>query len=176
MAHTNFLHLFASTIAFGSTHTVNALSTSTGFCDEPIPSEWNGETSVDRQERRMRDDKDDHLTCLDDVTADIEMSAGSRDPWRNFPALRTLLRDRTDWDSSKPMIDIVVEHCESSKKDCTQEKYIKVKPKDIESADIFNVFNELWKEEGSPLITKREQLEESFINSRVPNMLNKTWE
>lgn len=125
----------------------------------------------------MRDDKDGSLACLDDVTADIELSGVNRDPWKDFPALRTLVRDRTDWNSSKPMIDIVIEECKTSaKKECIETDYIRIGPKDIESAEIFNTFNELWNEEGSPLITKREQLEESFLNSRVPNMLNKTWE
>lgn len=49
-------------------------------------------------------------------------------------------------------------------------------PRDAENGHVFDAFNALWKEEGEPLKTKREQLEESFINTKVANMLNHTWE
>ena len=109
---------------------------------------------------------------------DIEYSSAHRDPWKNFPALKSLLRDRTDWDTGKPMVDIKVELCskESGKKDCVEKETLRFGPKDVESGSIFNVFNSLWKEEGDPLIIKREQLEESFMNTKVKNMLNTTWE
>ena len=51
-----------------------------------------------------------------------------------------------------------------------------VGPKDAESGKVFNIFSNLWKEEGDPLIVKREQLEQSFFNTNVANILNKTWE
>lgn len=72
------------------------------------------------------------------------------------------------------MIDIKVELCQ--KKSCVEKETLKFGPKDVEDGRIFDVFHSLWKEEGDPLIIKREQLEESFMNTKVKNMLNTTWE
>lgn len=108
---------------------------------------------------------------------DIELSSVSRDPWENFPALKSLMRDRIDWDTGKPVIDVEIEHCKGKGKTvCEQKDLLKIGPKDIGSGHAFNLLNDLWKEEGEPLIIKKEQLEESFINTKVSNMLNQTWE
>ncbi len=109
---------------------------------------------------------------------DIEYSSVHRDPWKNFPALRSILRDRMDWDSVKPMVDVRIESCHGTngKKACTETETLKFGPKDVENGHIFDAFNSLWKEEGNPLIIKREQLEESFMNTKVANILNRTWE
>lgn len=109
---------------------------------------------------------------------DIELSSVSRDPWKNFPALKKLMRDRIDWDTGKPMVNIEIDHCqgEGNKKSCKQKDVIKVGPKHVEKGEIFNIFSELWPEKGDPLIVKREQLEQSFFNRKVVNILNQTWE
>lgn len=119
------------------------------------------------------------MACLDDIATDIERSSPGTDPWKDFPALRALLRDRIDWNSSKPMIDIEMEVCKrkgKGKETCVETDRIKLGAKDAESGRIFDIFDDLWKEETKPLIIKREQLEESFFNTNVANMLNHTWE
>ena len=117
------------------------------------------------------------MACLDDITNDIELSSVSRDPWTNFPALKALMRDRVDWDSGKPMIDIEFHHCKGkSKTACAKKDVLHVRPTDAGTGDIFNIFTGLWKEEGDPLLVKRAQLEQSFFDKKVPNMLNQTWE
>jgi hypothetical protein len=161
------------TIAFGSTHTINPISTSTGFCDEWDTLDWG---AAPKNTKKPRND-DRRLACLDDIMTDIELSSVNRDPWENFPALKALMRDRIDWDTGKPMIDIEIDHCHGKgNKECERKDVLKVGPKNVENGEIFNLFNELWKEEGDPLIVKREQLEQSFIYSKVANILNQTWE
>ena len=113
----------------------------------------------------------------DDIMNDIEYSSANHDPWKHFPALKALMRDRIDWDTGKPMIDIEVAHCNTSNKNsCENTDRIEIGAKEVQDASIFQTFNNLWKEEGSPLIIKKEQLEDSFLNSSVLNVLNHTWE
>lgn len=114
---------------------------------------------------------------------DIEYYSVNRNPWEKFPALKALLRDRIDWDTGKPMIDVELEHCfpsnpdnKKSKPICKQTDVVKLGPKMVQDGSIFTKFNELWQEEGSPLIVKKEQLEESYLNSRVLNILSHVWE
>lgn len=73
-------------------------------------------------------------------------------------------------------VKVEVCHDKSGKKNCVEKETLHFGPRDAESGHIFNAFNALWKEEGEPLIIKREQLEESFMNTKVVNMLNHTWE
>jgi hypothetical protein len=170
--------------AFGSTHTLNPVSIATGFCDQWDTDDWAEDNDESSEESRAGHAH--RLACLDDIMNDIEYSSVHRDPWKNFPALKAILRDRMDWDTNKPMIDIQVELCQkkdsggsnkgNGKKSCIEKETVKFGPKDVENGHIFDVFDSLWKEEGNPLIIKREQLEESFINTKVKNMLNTTWE
>ena len=121
------------------------------------------------------DDQHQHqLACLDDIANEIEWSSVSRDPWKNFRALKNLLRDRLDWNTKKPMIDIEIDHCGSGGgKNCQRTEVMHVGPKDAESGKVFNIFSNLWKEEGDPLIVKREQLEQSFFSTNVANSIAK---
>jgi hypothetical protein len=110
---------------------------------------------------------------------DIEMSNPKHgdDPWKDFPTLKGLLRERVDWDSGKPMIDIDIEHCQAKNKPpCIRKERLHIGPKDVQTGNIFTTFSQLWKEKNDPLIVKRDQLYESFLSTKVPNMLNSTWE
>jgi hypothetical protein len=114
---------------------------------------------------------------------DIELHS-SGDAWKDFPSLKALLSDRIDWDTGKPMISIEVEKCfapnndDKKKKtsDCQTAEQIKLGPKQIEDASIFDAFSHYWQEEEMPLLVKKEQLIDSFANSSVLNILNHTWE
>jgi hypothetical protein len=124
-----------------------------------------------------RDNTNRKLACLDDIMNDIEMSTKLRDPWKDFPTLKGLLRERVDWDSGKSMIDIEIEHCQAKNKPpCIRKERLHFGPKDVHTGDIFTAFSEIWKEENDPLIVKRDQLYESFMSTKVPNVLNSTWE
>jgi hypothetical protein len=154
---------------------LNPVPAATGFCDEWNTDDWGEEPIRSKKQKSRSENK--KLACLDDIMNDIELSSVSRDPWENFPALKSLMRDRIDWDTGKPVIDVEIEHCKGKGKTvCEQKDLLKIGPKDIGSGHAFNLLNDLWKEEGEPLIIKKEQLEESFINTKVSNMLNQTWE
>ncbi|KAG7336879.1 lecithin:cholesterol acyltransferase [Nitzschia inconspicua] len=165
-------------LTFGSTNTLNPISTANGFCDK--------KNSLERQESSSSTQKVSNrhstLACLDDIAHDIKMhSAG--DPWANFPALESLLSSRLDWDSGKPMISIELEKCymtddedRKNKPSCQIVQLIKLGPNQVEDASIFDTFNYHWKEEEEPLVVKKEQLMESFMNSSVLNILNHTWD
>jgi hypothetical protein len=83
---------------------------------------------------------------------DIELHS-SEDAWKDFPALKALLRDRIDWDTGKPMISIEVEACVSPNDDerkkklnCQIAEQIKLGPKQVEDASIFDTFSHHWQE------------------------------
>ena len=161
----------SSSIAFGSTHTINPLSTKSGFCDDWDADKWDEEDQPKSEAQQGR------LACLDDIMNDIELSKKSTDPWKDFPSLKALLRDRFDWDSGKPMIAIDIENCPSkSKSPCALQERIHISPNDVQSGKIFDKFSQVWREKNDPLIIKREQLQEAFWSTEVPNVLNRTWE
>ena len=148
-------------LSFGSTHTLNPISTATGFCD-------NLKDTVSS--------KRNDLACLDELIEGIEKSGG-KDPWRNYPALKALLKDRVDWDTDFTPISVDFEECDKSKKPPCEIKLNELfSPKDVQSGEIFDRFSEIWKEDGSPLITKREQLQKSWWEHDFPNLLNSTWD
>ena len=146
--------------AFGSTHTLNPISTSTGFCD-------NLDTAAGSKS---------NLACLDELIEGIE-KAGGEDPWRDFPALKALLKDRVDWDTDFEPIGVEFEECNpNAKPPCKTKGETAFNPKDVQNGDIFDAFNSLWKEKDEPLKTKREQLQKSWWESPFPNLLNSTWD
>jgi hypothetical protein len=117
------------------------------------------------------------LFCLDDLMNEIESSRPGQDPWADFPVLKNLLKDRVDWDSAFPMVSIVNETCQAKEKSpCAMRTTTNLGPRDIQTGELFNTFSRMWKEEGDPLVVKREQLEQSWWHTNVPNILNKTWE
>lgn len=124
----------------------------------------------------------DVLRRKDDIMHDIEVHS-SFEAWKDFPALRSLMRDRVDWNTGKPMIGIELEKCHSQDGDekrrkpvCRVSETIHFGPKSVEDASIFDVFNRHWQEEDEPLIVKKKQLVDSFMNSSILNILNNTWE
>jgi Lecithin:cholesterol acyltransferase len=165
-------------LTFGSTHTVNPISSKNGFCDQwDINDRWDEEPSKSDAKQH----EDSKLACLDDILTEIEVSVDdkyfSSDPWEKFPALRHLLRDRSDWDTDLPMIRVIQETCnEKEKRPCAKNSTLNFGPKDVESGKLFTEFDKIWNETDHPLIVKREQLRESFWDTDIPNMLNETWE
>ena len=136
---------------------------------------WDEEPQEATQSEKK--DSDKRLACLDDIMNDIELSSVTRDPWKDFPALRALLLERVDWDTGKPMISIDREKCfPKLKPPCTTKERIFIGPKDVQSGEVFDQFTNLWKEENEPLRIKKEQLQRSFWETKVPNTLNRTWE
>lgn len=92
------LHSPTSSLAFGSTHTLNPVSIATGFCDQWDSDDWTDDNESSNKEG-PRAGHDSRLACLDDIMNDIEYSSVHRDPWKNFPTLKSILRDRVDWNS-----------------------------------------------------------------------------
>ena len=170
-----FAHIIPSMsrIAFGSTHSVNPISSKSGFCDEWEVNSWDEDPS-----KTEKSPAHTRLECLDDIVNEVESGLHGEDPWEDYPALKSLLKDRLDWDSSFPMIEIKEEHCKTakSKEPCVVNGTTNCGPKHVESGEIFDIFTKIFKEEGEPLTMKREQLEEAFWNTKVPNPLNNTWE
>jgi len=114
----------------------------------------------------------------DDIANDIEYSSVNRDPWKHFSTLKALMRDRIDWTTGKPMINIEVSYCNNTNKNSCESTgdQVEINAKNVQDGSIFETFNELWKEDGTPLLIKKDQLEDSYINSKVLNILNHTWE
>jgi hypothetical protein len=162
-------------ISFGSTHTVNPMSSKRAFCDNWEFNEWDEEEPAKTTPEML----DSRLACLDDIVPEVEANADptKRDPWENFPALRLLLKERKDWDSDFPMVNVVKEKCsEKEKSPCARNTTMNLGPRDVETGNIFTEMSHIWKEPGNPMEVKREQLRESFWDTKVPNILNNTWE
>jgi hypothetical protein len=162
-------------VTFGSTHIMNPISTKEGFCDQWEVDRWDDEPSPTEAGRRS----DVRLACLDDILTEVEMSADNSkvDPWKNFPALKAIMRDRVDWDSDFPMIGVTKETCEEKEKSpCAKNTTLSLGPKDVQNGNVFTQFSEIWKEEEEPLVVKKEQLQECFWDTKVKNILNQTWE
>ena len=156
-------------LTFGSTHTVNPVSLKSAFCDDWTFSEWDEESR-----RGPRTEYEASLGCLDDIANEI---SETEDGWENFPALKSLLWDRKDWDSDFPMIDVVVEECENKEKTpCKNTTSLPLGPKEVETGELFTKLSEIWKEKGRPLLVKREQLQNSFWETELINVLNATWD
>lgn len=114
---------------------------------------------------------------MDDVQTEIESGGYGDDPWKDYPALRALLKERKDWDSDFPSpFLITVEECQAKGRQCVEVSNMTLGPRMAETGEVFDAFHSVWKEENEPLIIKKQQLEESFWNSKVPNILNHTWE
>ncbi|CAB9519979.1 Phospholipid--sterol O-acyltransferase [Seminavis robusta] len=159
-------------LTFGSTHSVNPVSSKSGFCDQWDVNEWGEEPS--KTEKSPAHSK---LACLDDIFNEIEFGNHGDDPWENYPALKSLMKERIDWDTDSPMVEITIEECKTKgRQPCETKNSTSLTARDSETGEIFNTFNRIWKERDEPMIVKREQLEESFWNTRVPNILNHTWE
>lgn len=168
-------------LTFGSTHTVNPISSKTAFCDQwEVEERWDEEDSQ-RGKRQQQQHADVNLACLDDIVTEIEVSNdeklyGNRDLWEKFPTLKSLLRERFDFDSNFPMVRVVEETCgDKEKSPCAQNTTFDLGPKDVETGELFRRISKTWKEEGDPLGVKREQLRESFWDTGH-NILNSTWE
>jgi hypothetical protein len=164
-------------LTFGSTHTVNPISSKEAFCDRWEVDQWDEEPPSSETIKKLSDSR---LACLDDIHTEIEISQSvypDRDPWENFPALKNLLRARADWDSDFPMIGIVKEFCEPKEKSpCSKNETVAFGPIDAQTGELFTVFNDIWKEQDEPLKIKRDQLKESFWNTEVENILNRPWD
>ena len=118
------------------------------------------------------------MACLDEVINGIDSSETfGKDPWKYFPALKSILKDRVDWDSTFPTFTVQFETCEQTEKPpCQVISKSFYSAKDVQSGNLFLRFNEIWKEAGEPLRIKRDQLKHSFWNNSLPNILNSTWD
>jgi len=154
-------------LSFGSTHTINPISTRTGFCDDGFGPKG----GIDKGANRA------NLACLDELVEGIERAGGVKDPWRDFPALKRILKDRVDWDTDFSPISIHEETClVSEKPPCKLQSERHFGPKDVQTGNIFSEFSKLWKEKGDPLKIKQEQLVSSWWHSPFPNLLDSTWD
>jgi len=150
-------------LSFGSTHTINPVSTKTGFCDD---------------ESKGTDHDRSNLACLNELIDGIEKSVKKgKDPWHNFPALKSILKERVDWDSTFPLFTARREMClKSEKPPCQLHNETYYNAKDIQNGELLSKFSEIWKEAGEPLKVKKKQLENSWWFNPLPNILNSTWD
>lgn len=138
------------------------------FCDS-----WKSGKSEENEESQPHS----NLYCLDELVREIEERTNGDNPWASFPQLKTLLKDRVDWDSDIPMITIVDEaNCSEKQNASTCETKIPLSAFEVQNGDLFREFSRVWNEEDRQMDVKREQMEDSFWHSKVPNMLNMTWE
>lgn len=167
-------------LSFGSTNNVLPISTKLGFCDAT-----DGLAGADRTK----------LACLEELIPEIEQAAKKRnwgkagskqqDPWKVFPALKHLLKDRIDWDTNFPMIQASVEKCTPTEKankakanhrPCHNRSAVNFSARDAPDGFIFEQFSRIWNESGAPLLIKRDQLLNSYWYGPVGNILNTTWD
>ncbi|GKY94356.1 hypothetical protein MPSEU_000401400 [Mayamaea pseudoterrestris] len=169
-------------ITFGSTHTVNPVSTKAAFCDSWDTERWDEEPTDENSSEKQSDAK---LACLDDIFTEVEFgpllddnqTLPDGDPWEHYPALRVLLKERRDWDSDFPMVSVTREYCkEKEKAPCAVNETIPFGAKDVQTGNIFTSLNNIFKEKDEPLKIKQEQLKESFWDGKVKHFLNRTWE
>lgn len=148
-------------IAFGSTHTLNPVSTNNGFCDKQ------GKSQAERY----------HLACLDELLDGVEIYSDSDEanPWGHYPALKRILLDRVDWETDRHPVIIRKDTCLKSNKACNT-TMLNLTAQDVENGEIFLEFSNTWKEKRDPLGNKRKQLIQSWWNSPWPNPLNTTWD
>lgn len=164
-------------LSFGSTHTINPISTRTGFCDDDFgPINESSEMASDGVNNGLNRA---NLACLDELVEGIKGAdeGKGKDPWRDFPALKSFLEERVDWDTDFSPVAIHEETClETEKPPCKLHNEKHFGPKDIQTGNIFSEFSKIWKEEGDPLKIKREQLESSWWKNPFPNLLDSTWD
>lgn len=164
------------TTAFGSTNNVNAISTKAAFCDQ-----WNhrreNATIWEKEEINKRGGPRSDLACLDDIVREIEGDAGG-DPWESFPQLKTLLKDRVDWDSDFSSVQVIHEKCRLKERSPCADRDTEnlTVAEHIQTGELFRRFSEIWHEEGDPMGDKHRQLSKSFWETPLPNILNRTWE
>jgi len=160
-------------LSFGSTSNANPISTKTGFCD----GDDGGTEKASRRRAKSRK-KQNKLACLEELVSEIESSEGNTnptDPWKDFPALRLLLKDRVDFDSLFPMVQVQREYCEDNKNSSPCNNHTSnFGPKDVMNGHIFDEFSHIWKEKGDPLGVKLDQLRQAWWHSNVPNYLETT--
>jgi len=164
-------------LSFGSTHTINPISTRTGFCDDDFgPINESSKMTSDGTSNGLNRA---NLACLDELVEGIKGAdkGKGKDPWRDFPALRSFLEERVDWDTDFSPVAIHEETCLATEKPpCKIRNKKHFGPKDIQTGNIFSEFSKIWKEKGDPLKVKREQLESSWYNNPFPNLLDSTWD
>ena len=108
------------------------------------------------------------LYCLDELVREIEERVSGDDPWASFPQLKTLLKDRVDWDTDMPMITIVEEHsCGEKENENLCEKKTQLSASDVQSGDLFREFSRVWNEESRQMDVKREQMEDTTKNGGI---------
>jgi len=148
-------------LSFGSTSNANPISTKRGFCD--------GDDTGKAKGRRQ------NLACLEELVNEIESSKGDTDPWKEFPALRLLLKDRVDFDSVFPLVEVEREHClENENTPCNNQTKVSFGPNEVMNGQIFDQFSQIWKEKNDPLGVKLDQLRQSWWDGNVPNILDTT--
>mmetsp|Transcript_7080 Transcript_7080/g.15624 ORF Transcript_7080/g.15624 Transcript_7080/m.15624 type:complete len:1126 (+) Transcript_7080:135-3512(+) len=161
-------------LSFGSTSTVNPISTKMGFCDgddiEAGKDGWKRSKGAKNQ--------NSNLACLEELVSGIESSRGKRNqtnPWKDFPALRLLLKGRVDFDSLFPIVQVQREFCEEDENSpCNNQTSANFGAKDVMDGRIFDQFSQIWNEKDDPLGVKLDQLRQSWWQGTVPNMLETT--
>lgn len=148
-------------LSFGSTTTVHPISSKMGFCDrDDVP----------------HDERGANLACLEEILGIIESSKGDS-PWKNFPALRLLLKDRVDFDSAFPMVSVEREYChEGEASPCNNQTSFHFGAEDVMTGNLFSEFSSIWTEKGDPMRVQQEQLQHAWWRpySNIPNMLKAT--
>ena len=86
--------------------------------------------------------KKSNLACLEELVTEIdESSRDSGDPWKDFPALRLLLKDRVDFDTVFPTVEVRREYCNDNEKSpCSNQTVPAFGPRDVMSGAIFDRF------------------------------------
>ncbi len=102
---------------------------------------------------------------------------GGGDPWHHFHALKSILKDRVDWDSTFHPFTVQREKCDQSEKPpCKLQSESYFNAKDVQNGKLFVELSKIFNETGQPLKVKRDQLDNSWWQNPLPNILDSTWD
>jgi hypothetical protein len=202
----SFLHDTQIHIGFGCTNTVNPISSKMAFCDSYTnltedPNVSRPRTNLYCLDELVRD-IESQITTEEDPWASfpqLKTLLKGRVDWDTDRPMITIV-DETDTcldpsdetnhdddddenndDNNKKKPDKndqdtrgTSSSSSSSSSPITCE--IQLGPLDVQNGDLFREFHRIWSEENEPMDVKRQQMEDSFWHSAIPNMLNMTWE
>ena len=109
------------------------------FCDGEVGRRRGKETK-----------KKSTLACLEELVSGIESSKDTvTDPWKDFPALRLILKDRVDYSTIFPTFKVEREYCmQDETSPCNNQTVYNFGAREMMNGKIFDQLSQIWNEKG----------------------------
>ena len=89
------------------------------------------------------------LACLEELVSGIESSEDTTDPWKDFPALRLILKDRVDYSTIFPPFKVEREYCKQDETSpCNNQTVYNFGAREMMNGRIFDKLSQIWNEKG----------------------------